>query len=116
MLFRIEGRTERDDWRLKNIEEPMNKAIDAMAAGDEKEAAAFKTVALATAAKSSDLAVYDRRRVAQAIKDELADIGANGLGAVGGQTRDLTSIVSARAMPMEVAAARGEISIDELLD
>src|SRR5262249_27597280 len=33
MLFRIEGRKERDDWRLKNIEDPLNKAIEASLKG-----------------------------------------------------------------------------------
>jgi hypothetical protein len=116
MLFRVEGRKERDDWLLKNIEEPMNKAIEAMTSGESEKADAFKRVALATALQSPDLALYDRRRVAQAIKDELSEIGALGLGAVGGESRGLADIVIARAMPMEVAAARGEMTFAELFE
>lgn len=114
MLFRIEGRQERDDWRLKNIEEPMNKAIAAMAEGDLEKAEAFKKVALVTALTSSDLAVVDRRRVVQAVKEELAAIGEMGLGAVGGEARSLTEIVAARALPIDVAAAKGEMDFSEL--
>jgi hypothetical protein len=114
MLFRIEGRPERDDWRLKNIEEPLNKAVEATLQGEAEKAKAYKTVALATALQSPDLAVYDRRRVVQAIKEELAAIEAGGLGAVGDEIRDLNHIVSARAVSMDQAAALGEMSFEEL--
>ncbi len=114
MLFRVEGRPDRDDWRLKNIEEPMRKAVEAMMVGESEKAEAFRKVALATALQSPDLAVSDRRRVAQAIKDELAEIGAAGLGAVGGEVRSLADVIAARAISIEVAAAKGEMSFEEL--
>ena len=115
MLFRIEGRKERDDWRLKNIQEPLDKAAEAMLQGEDEKAKAYKLVAITTALQSPDLAVHDRRRVVQAIKDELSEIGAIGLGAVGGEVRDLNSIVAARAMPVPQAIALGEMTFEEAL-
>jgi hypothetical protein len=114
MLFRVEGRNQRDDWRLKNIQEPLDKAIEATLQGESEKAGAYRTVALTAALQSPDLAVYDRRRVAQAIKEELVAIGSEGLGAVGDEIRDLNSIVEARAISMDQAAARGEMSFEEL--
>ena len=114
MLFRIEGRQERDDWRLKNIIEPLQQAIMALSQGETVKATAYKTVALATAWQSPDLAVYDRRRVVNAIKEELAQIEGGGLGAVGDEVRDLNAIMAARAIPIEQSAALGELTADEV--
>jgi hypothetical protein len=114
MLFRIEGRQERDDWRLKNIVDPLQQAIMAFSQGETARATAYKTVALATAWQSPDLAVYDRRRVVDAIKEELAQIEGGGLGAVGEEVRDLNAIMAARAMPIEQSAALGELTADEV--
>src|SRR5262249_5342518 len=116
MLFRIEGRKERDDWRLKNIEDPLNKAIEATLKGESENAKGYKMIALTTALTSPDLALYDRRRVVQAIKDELAEIEQAGAGAVGEEVRDLTQIVGARAMPIDAAVAKGPMKFDELFD
>ncbi len=114
MLFRIEGRQERDDWRLKNIVEPLHQAIMSLSQGETAKAAAYKAVALATAWQSPDLAVYDRRRVVDAIKEELAQIEGGGLGAVGDEVRDLNAIMAARAIPIEQSAALGELTADEV--
>jgi hypothetical protein len=116
MLFRIEGRKERDDWRLKNIQEPLDRAMEAILQGEDQKAKAYRMVAITNAFQSPDLAVYDRRRVVQAIKDELAEIQEQGLGAVGGATRSLNKIVSARAMPVKQAAALGEMSFEEAIE
>lgn len=114
MLFRIESRSERDDWRLKNIQEPLDKAMEATLQGEQEKAKAYSTVALTAALLSPDLAVYDRRRVAQAIKAEIASVASGGLGAVGDEVRDLNNIVAARAISMDLAAARGEMTFEEL--
>jgi hypothetical protein len=114
MLFRIEGREDRDDWRLSNIEEPLNKAIEAIINEETEKADAYRKVALATALTSPDLAVFDRRRVAQAIKDELTSVEALGKGAQISAERDLKEIVQTRAIDMETSASRGEMSFEEL--
>ncbi len=114
MLFRIEGRQERDDWMLKNIVEPMQQAITALSQGETAKATAYKTVALAAAWQSPDLAFYDRRRVVEAIKEQLAQIEGGGLGAIGDEVRDLNAIMAARAISIEQSVALGELTADEV--
>src|SRR5262249_15339005 len=102
LLFRIEGRTERDDWRLKDIQEPLERAIQALAQGKTDEAEAHKKAALAAAWLSPDLVALDRGRVVKAIKEELDQVAGSGLGAVGGEVRDLKTIMAHRAAKPEL--------------
>jgi hypothetical protein len=114
MLFRVEGRQERDDFRLRNIQEPLDKAVELLLQGKTAESDAYKLVALAAAYQSPDLAVSDRRRVVQAIKDELAEVQRAGLGAVGAERPDLNSVMQTRAKPVQWAAALPEITAEEV--
>lgn len=118
MLLRVEGRKERDDWRLKNIQEPLTTAGQALleAPPNTPKANAYRTVALAAAWQSSDLAQLDRRRVVEAIKAELAQLADEPDKAVGGSLRPLDEIVSARAMRREQSDALGELTADEVFD
>jgi len=104
LLLRIEGRTERDDWRLAPIADPLDRAITAAQMGRTDEVQAYRTVALTAALESPDLAVHDRRRVVQAIKAEIGDWEAGALGGTGDQARDLNGIMAARALPLDQAA------------
>jgi hypothetical protein len=115
MLLRIEGRSERDDWRLKDIAEPLEKAIEALLKGQEKEADAFRVTAITAAWQSPDLAVGDRRRVVQAIKAELEAVMNEGTQAVGVESRSLGDIVASRAMATEIANKLPPISLEEAL-
>jgi hypothetical protein len=110
LLFRIEGRSERDDWRLQDIQEPLDKAIEALAQGRTEEAEAYKKTALTAAWLSPDLVVLDRGRVVKAIKEELAQVADSGLGAVGGEVRDLNAIMQNRAVKPELAANLGRMT------
>jgi hypothetical protein len=117
MLLRVEGRRERDDWRLKNIQDALDMATDALCEEppDEVRAAAYRTVALAATWKSPDLAKKDRRRVVQAIKAELAEIadeGSNAVDVTG--VRGLREIVLARAMSRDQSDALGDLTADEV--
>jgi hypothetical protein len=114
MLFYIEGRAERDDWRLSNIQGPLEQAIAALVAGEKEKADALRKVALTAALTSPDLAVQDRRRVALAIKAELDAIAAEGLGATGGEVRDLGTLVQARASSRARAAQLPPLTFEEL--
>jgi hypothetical protein len=119
MLLRIEGRKERDDWRLKTIQDPLDMATDALCEEppDEVKAAAYRTVALAATWRSPDLAKKDRRRVVQAIKAELAEVAEEGPKAVDVTgVRGLREIVLARAMPREQADALGDLTAGEVFD
>jgi hypothetical protein len=114
LLFRVEGRSERDDWRLKDIDDPLQESILAMSQGEEERAKAYRTVALAAAWQSPDLAARDRRRVVAAIKEELAAVEREGFGAVGDAARTLGDIVTSRRIPLTQAAALGELTADEV--
>jgi hypothetical protein len=115
MLLRIEGRAERDDWRLRDIDAAITRSVSARMQGNDQEADAFKRIALATALTSPDLTVLDRRRVTTAILEELAEYeklprGARGLEG----RRDLDQIVKRRGMPLGQAEAKGEMTFEEL--
>ena len=118
MLLRVEGRKERDDWRLKNIQEPLTTAGQALleTPPNTVKAAAYRTVALAAAWQSADLAQLDRRRVVEAIKAELAALAGEPDRAVGRRPRTLDEIVSARAMRRERSDALGELTAEEVFD
>lgn len=115
MLFFIEGRLERDDWRLRSIEEPLEKAKEALLSGDEEKAEAYRRVALMAAFGSPDLAVHDRRRVAQAIKAELAELAEGGYGAISDGPRDMKALME-RAPGVEEAMALGAMGLAELME
>ncbi len=116
MLLRVEGRKERDDWRLRDIQDPLSTAGQALLESPPNtvKADAYRTVALAAAWQSPDLAQLDRRRVVQAIKAELAELADEPAGAVGGAARTLGQIVSARAMGRAQSDALGELTVGEV--
>ena len=114
MLLWIEGRGERDNWRMPNIEEPLNQAIKSTVEGDEEKAKQYLTATLAVIWQSPDLAVYDRRRVADAIKAELADVAGQPRGAVPPERRTLDDIVKSRVSVAE-ARSRGPLTFAEVI-
>jgi hypothetical protein len=115
MLLRIEARDERDDWRLKDISDPLQKAIEATLKGATEEAQAFRTTAITSAWQSPDLAAGDRRRVVQAVKAELEAVAQEGLHAAGGAPRSLLDIVQTRAMSAQRANNLPAITLAEAL-
>lgn len=98
MLFYVEGRAQRDNWRLPSIQGPLDQAIEAQVLGDDHKADAYKKAALVAALTCKELTPRDRRRVAQAIKEELARAGTDdaGHGAVGDGMPTLESVLSKR--------------------
>jgi hypothetical protein len=114
MLLRIEARDERDNWRLTNIEEPLNQAIQATVEGNAQKAKEYKTAALLVVWQSPDLAVQDRRRVADAIEAELAHIGG-ARQLVGGKMPTLTDIMERRAASVQQALRDPELTFAEIL-
>jgi len=98
MLLRIEGRSERDNWRMPNIEEPLNQAIKETLLRNFDKAKEYKTAALLVIYQSPDLAVGDRRRVADAIEAELKEIAGGAHNLVAGRPRSLDEIVKAHAV------------------
>jgi hypothetical protein len=115
MLFRIEGRGDRDDWRFPIIEEAMNQAIEAALKGKTEDAEAFKTAALTAAWQSPDLAPQDRRRVVDAIKAEITAATGEERGAVRESARHLDEVMKARAMPLESALRQPPLTREEVI-
>lgn len=115
MLFSIERRQERDDWRLTTISEHLNKAIEAIVMGRDDEARAYRQAAIVSAFQSDDLSVIDRRRVVKAIKDELNEVENIGLLAIPDEPRDLEKVREERAMSFEDAEILGPMTLDEAL-
>lgn len=116
MLFYVEGKAERDNWRMPNIEQPLNQAIEATLRGQTKEAEEFMTAAKVVIWQSPDLAVQDRRRVAEAIDAELAAIGGNvKRGAAPGDLRSLNDIMKTRAKSVDRALADPPLTLMEVL-
>lgn len=99
MLFRIESRTERDDWMgLTNIIEARDEALKEISNGSEQADAAIKrTIFLVRT--SPDLTRADRKRVADALKTEF-DEAKSGFEAV----PEFESIIS-RASRMDIDEA-----------
>lgn len=116
MLLFIEARVDRDDWRrLSSIEEPLNQAIKATIEGETEKADAFTKVALWNAMSSPDLAVHDRRRVAMAIKAELAQLAVDVVTHGASADEEMTLETMMRSAPkVDVAMALGPITAAEL--
>lgn len=71
MLFYVETRVERDNWRLPAIQSAIDKAMEVATLEPGPKADAFKKAAIVSALASKELTPLDRRRVAQAVKQEL---------------------------------------------
>lgn len=97
MLFFVEAREGRDNWRLPSIQEPLDQALEAILLGDGAKADAYRKAAILAALTCKELTPLDRRRVAQAVKEEIADASGPSLRAVGDGEKDLDAIVAKNA-------------------
>jgi hypothetical protein len=104
MLFRIESRTERDDWRLKNIQEAFDEALKSLAGGEEAIKAALHRVTVLVLT-SPDLTRADRTRVLRALREEFEQARKEGLGAIPMAERNIESLIRRRGGDIEDALA-----------
>jgi hypothetical protein len=115
MLLRIDGRTERDNWRSPELLQARQRAIDALRRGDADAAAEQRGVALAAVLTSYDLTAADQRRLAQAIKREWQELSELGLGAAPpAHPNDLAGLLARYPMPRATAAALGPLTPAEV--
>lgn len=125
MLFRVESREQRDDMDgLTNIRGPFNEAISALMTGDDERAKTLLRAAIAAAMTSPDLTRADRRRIAQAMKDEFDEtqkVAATTRGAVRGIGKEARpgkiagfNRAMQRAMPIDKALALGEPTFEDI--
>jgi len=114
LLFRIEGRRERDDWKFPRIEAFIDKARLAQAAGEVKPFERNRDAALNEVLISPDLTPLDRNRVTQAVWDEFREWATQGAGFVGAPT-DLEEIVARHAVSVDDPRALSDLTLSELL-
>jgi hypothetical protein len=114
MLFRIEGRKERDDWRFAAIADPLKQAKKAIISLDETRAKTLINQAIVAAYDSPDLAEADRVRIIAAIKADFEKARGAGYGAVGVEAADLNVIMLDNAMSREEAFVQGMPAIEQL--
>jgi hypothetical protein len=83
MLFKIEGRADRDDWEfLTTLNEPFQKAME-LAPTDPAQSDAALRQAILAAWRSPELVAADRPRVAKAIRERFEAFKKDmGLGAI----------------------------------
>jgi len=114
MLFFIETMKERDDWRLKSIQEPLDEAKKALVTGEKQRADDYRKLTLIAAHTSPDLTQADRKRVLTALIAELKEAEDSGLGAVPPEPRTLAEIVEIHA-PNPALMPPGPMSLRDLL-
>jgi hypothetical protein len=115
MLFRIESRTERDDWSaLSNIAEPFNKSIEALGQGEMEKAESLLRTTIVTALQSPDLTRADRSRVVKAMKEAYDQAKKDiGLGAVPSEQLKLEKAMQ-KAVDVETALNEPEPTLEDL--
>jgi hypothetical protein len=112
LVLRVECRTERDDWRLPELDELIRSAGEAFILGQQDTYAARRTEAIARAWNSVDLIPADRKRVALLVKEELDGLGQ--LGAVPGRERTLDVVAAERLASADDDRLVG-LKLDQLL-
>lgn len=82
LVLRVEGRQERNDWRVPDLNEAIEKAVVAKATGRSAEYETFRAAAITMAMTSASLTPSDQRRIAKGLQEELdaAVPGAAGEG------------------------------------
>jgi hypothetical protein len=114
LLLRIEGRAERDDWRLAAIVEPLAQAKAAMARPGDTRATTMLNQAILAAYDSPELAEADRLRVIDAITADFEQARQGRYGASGGvQETDLDAIIQT-GMSREESLLRGKPDVEQL--
>jgi hypothetical protein len=83
LLFRIDGVKERADWRMKNIQNNINKARDSYRRRDVPSGDGFLNAALVEVDDSQELSYADKNRIEALIRNELEPLRKIGLGAAG---------------------------------
>jgi hypothetical protein len=117
VLIQLEVRTDRDDWQqFKEIQVPLQQAIDAKIQGKADDAQKFLVAARLAAWNSQDLTDADRTRVITAITAEYSNVPDQiQKGLVQASAVSLAEVMKG-AMSVDVALERGLPSAKELLE
>jgi hypothetical protein len=97
VLYKVERTSQRPDWRLSYINDPLKETQKAMMLGEKEKADIYRSATLLAAMQAPDLTYEDRWTVIDRIKNELERVSALGKGAAGEQAADLDALMSAPA-------------------
>jgi hypothetical protein len=116
MLFRIEARDDRDDWRFPEIEDLLGRARTALAHRDTMAFEAFRNAAMEVAARSPELSDPDRRRVPLAIKAALEqELGAGAGAESAAAAAGLDALVATHGISVDAAALAPDLTLEQML-
>jgi hypothetical protein len=108
VLLRVEGRDHRDDFWLPELQEQLDKAVDALGDGMPDLADRYRTAAIAVVWKSPQYTWADRDRVVDAVNTRFAAVAGGGRGAAAGPApQDLNELVQRYGPTREEVLARG---------
>lgn len=110
LVLRIEGRAERDDWRTPDLDRAISEALYAKDLGRTADFTRQREQALSLIWFSADLTPAQRRQVAAAVKEELAEAAP---GAAGTGEATVAAIVDRRGLPSRSEVA--DLTLAELL-
>jgi hypothetical protein len=111
LLMRVEGRSTRDDFWLPELQELLDKAVEALEAGQPSLAEHYRSAAIAIAWRSPAFTWTDRDRLIDSIKRRFGQVAERGLGVVAGrQPKTINEIVQQYAPPLEEVRARGPMT------
>jgi hypothetical protein len=112
LVVRVECRTERDDWRLPELDAVLRSAGEAFIRGHLDAFADLRKDAIARAWNCADLVPADRRRIALVVKEELDGLGE--LGVVPGDDVSLAALAPRRLRSPDDDVLR-DLTLDGLL-
>ena len=110
LVLRVEGRTQRDDWRTPDLDRAIGEALYAKDLGRTDDFTRQREQALSLVWFSADLTATQRRQVAAVVRDELAEAVPGAAGA-GGAT--LSAIIDRRGLPAKAEVA--DLTLADLL-
>jgi hypothetical protein len=114
LLFRIEVRHERDDWRFPRFEQLIRRAKES--AGEQSALERYRDQVLAEIINCPDLTRPDRRRVSIAVRDEIEEAISLGAGAVAEAPRSLAEIVARHAVSLDDPITATDFSLRDLIE
>lgn len=108
LLLRVEGRDQRDDFWLPDLQQLLDKAVDALGEGMPELADRYRTAAIAVVWKSPLYTWADRDRVVDAVNIRFAAVAGGGRGATAASApQDLGELVRRYGPSREEVLARG---------
>jgi hypothetical protein len=110
LVLRIEGRTERADWRTPDLDQAISAAAYARAVGRPAEYERLRDDALSKIFFSADFTPAQRNQIAQTVKEEL---GSAQPGAAAPGELTVAAIVARRGLPSRAQVS--QLTLAELL-